>query len=236
MKSKLTKEEYKKYSFPLNLLLHFIFVSIISVVLLDLLATLIINAGVSGFWDKLAGIVVMLLAGGAVWFLIYIILPSRVKKNKVYRGIGFMRVLKIVSIFCPILFVVTIIVLNVVNVEHNFFNIVTLFVEFATPFVVAIEIRKRITVDIFICPSCGLINTYSLTNSKSFDLGRHHKFHNEGGYRRTTKTSIGVIVQDVPTAAVYDGEFQKWCTEKTYNCSICGDIKLTSNTSEIRVD
>ncbi len=236
MELKITKEEYKKHRFPICILLYYIILSIVSVFLLEIHAIFIIDCGLSGFLDKLAGIAVILFAGGVLWFLECLVFQVMINKRKIYRGIGIMRFLTLCTILSPLIFVILIIALNVFNINFIFFNVVTLFVECAIPFLLALHIKEEIKYSIYICPDCGLINSFVVSNTKRTDLGTRHKFHNEGGYTHTWKTSAGIMVQDVPTTAVYDGEFKKWDTTTYYKCSICGSLKITTRTTETRID
>ena len=89
---------------------------------------------------------------------------------------------------------------------------------------------------LYVCKKCGLINTYVETDTSYYDLGTKHKFHNEGGYRHTWKSPYGVIVQDVPTTTVYDGEFKKTSLDIHCACSVCKETAFDSQTTEIRIN
>lgn len=117
------------------------------------------------------------------------------------------------------------------NLLRPFFGFLILILDAAFPFVYAITVKLNNEK----CNNCGVLNSYKLTDQQMDDLGTKHKFHNEGGYTRTVKTSIGVVVQDVPTTAVYDGEFNTTRVTKTYNCSACGAIKVNSEKIETKV-
>ena len=237
MNIKISKQEYKKHHFPIYLLLYYIILSLVSVVLLESLAILMLSWGISGFLDQLLGIALIVFVGGLLWFFECLIFRPKLNKGKIYRGIGIKRFLTICSCLCPIIFVAVIVFLNLADINYIFFNIVTLFTECAIPFLLSLEIQRIIRYDeIYICPDCGLINSYIVTKTSMADLGTKHKFHNEGGYRHTWKTPVGVMVEDVPTTVVYDGEFRKWETTTYSKCSVCGRQKTGHKSIETRID
>lgn len=242
MKLKITKEEYKKYPFPIGILLYYLISSAVSVALLELIAFFIVDfgivdysvKGIGGLLDKVLGIAIYLFVGAVVGIFSCALFSSKANAKKVYRGMGIMRFLIMCYVLCPLLFVALLFLLNYLNITVTFFKVVTLLVEFAIPFASALNIKKEIENELFLCPDCGLINSFTYTGGKLEDLGTKHKFHNEGGY--THFWDHGRVIQEVPRTTVYDGEFEKKRTTNNYCCSVCGHIKTIIKTTEKRVD
>ncbi|MBQ9084445.1 MAG: hypothetical protein IJY24_02195 [Clostridia bacterium] len=238
---------YKKFPFPVRILLSYIILSVTGIVLLDMLSMfLIVTDSVDGFLNTFLSIGLMLIAYAA-GMLVFAVILSALCGRKIYRGIGLYRFTTVVSIACPIAFIGMIVFMNATNMTYSFFNIATLFFELAVPPVLMWYLRmftRR-------CSWCGLINTYKVTAVRTDDLGREHKFHTEGGYyyeqkstgRISEQTSVAPEVMDVeitttqyvPKTTVYDGIFERKRTTTDFRCAVCGNIVKETTTTETRI-
>ena len=238
---------YKKFPFPIRILLSYIILSVAGMVLLDMLSMfLIVTDSANGFLDTILSIGLMLVAYAAGMFVFAIILCGLCGR-KIYRGIGLYRFATVVSIACPVVFVGMIVFMNATNMTYTFFNLVSLFFELAVPPALMWFLRlftRR-------CSWCGLINTYKVSAVKTDNLGREHKFHTEGGYyyeqkstgRISEHTSVAPEVMDVeittthyvPKTTVYDGLFEKKRTTTDYKCAVCGNIVKETTTTETKI-
>lgn len=238
---------YKKFPFPIRILLSYIILSVAGIVLLDMLSMfLIVTDSANGFWNTILSTALMTVAYAAGMFVFAIILCGLCGR-KIYRGIGLYRFATIISIASPVVFVGMIVFMNATNMTYTFFNLATLFFELAVPPVLMCFLRlftRR-------CSWCGLINTYKVSNVKTDNLGREHKFHTEGGYyyeqkstgRISEHTSAAPEVMEVeittahyvPKTTVYDGLFEKKRTTTDYKCAVCGNIEKKTITTETKI-
>lgn len=238
---------YKKFPFPIRILLTYSILSVAGIVLMDLLSMfLIVTDSADGFWNTVLSTGFMLVAFTAGIFVFAIILCGFCGR-KVYRGIGLYRFATIVSVACPVVFVGMIVFLNVANISYTFFNLATLFLELAVPpaFMCFLKLFTRR------CSCCGLINTHKVSAVKTDSLGQEHKFHTEGGYfyeqkstgRISEHTSAPQKILDVeitttsyvPKTTVYDGLFEKKRTTTDYKCAVCGNIIKETTTTETKI-
>lgn len=237
---------YKKFPFPIRILLSYVILSVAGMILLDMLSMyLIVTDSINGF-DLLLSIALMVVVFIVGWFVLGAILCALCGK-KIYRGIGLYRIATISSILSPIVFLGLIVFMKSTNMTYSFFNIVTLFLECAVLPAMLLPLRlftRR-------CSWCGLINTYKVSGIKTDILGREHKFHTEGGYyyeqkstgRISETTSVAPEVMDVeittthyvPKTTVYDGLFEKKRTTTDYKCAVCGNIVKETTTTETKI-
>ncbi len=241
MKSILNKQDYKKYPLPFFLLFQFFLASAIGITLIELLTIWITNDwfdsfdGFLGFISQLVGAGAILLLCVVFFILVFSLLKYETKAKKIYRGIGFIYFLNFILFLCPLSLIAFIAILTSLNTSINLFNFISLFAQFATPFILALFIKKELKNKFHFCSHCGLINSFSVISYNTKDLGTTHKFHNEGGYTEIWKSSDGIVVNTVPTTTVYDGEFEKTRTTIGYNCDVCGNEVENVKTTETKI-
>ncbi|MBQ7373934.1 MAG: hypothetical protein IJW64_05170 [Clostridia bacterium] len=191
--------------------------------------------GFIGFISQLVGAGAILLLCVVFFILAFSLFKYETKAKKTYRGIGFIYCLNTILFCFPIVLVVAIITLTSLEINLNLFNFVWLFAEFSIPLIIALFIKKELKNKFHFCLNCGLINSFSVISYDTKDLGTTHKFHNEGGYTEIWKASDGVIINTVPTTAVYDGEFERTRTTIGYKCVVCGNEVENVNTTETKI-
>lgn len=223
---KLEKQEYKKYPFPVRILISYILISIIGIFLLNSLSTYLIQSGsVEGILETILSIGLIVLAYIVIMAISAFIL-SRLCGKKIYRGIGLYRTTLIIAIFSPIFFIATIVVFNKVGINYTFFNFITLLFEFAVFPIMTFFLR------IFtrLCVSCGVINSFKINETKVDNLGSEHKYHTETTWAGDYDGHSWFVDEEI-----YDGLFEKKRTTTRYCCSVCGRIKYETTESETKV-
>lgn len=216
----LSKAEHKKHPFPLRIFLTYLILLIAGMALLDVFSMFLIQEDATdGFIATVLSMVLMLAAFFAGWFVFAIVFWV-VQGKKIYRGLGLHRVAAIACVLFTFAFIGLFTFMKMTNGAYTLFHVWTLLLECAVPFAMLVLVKQFTP----ICPKCGLANTYKLSKIETDDLGRDHKFHNEGGYQQRWMTSVGMMIQDVPTRAVYDGLFERKKTTKSYICCVCGAL------------
>lgn len=244
---KSSEPNYKKFPFPVRILISYVILSIVGVVLLDLLAVVLIKGdGLVGFFNTVLSfglIVVAFVVVGVVLSLILGFLCG----SKIYRGIGLYRFTTVTSILCPVGFIGTIALMKLTGMSYTFFNFVTLLLQFSVPPVLMLFMRvytRR-------CDCCGLINTFKVSAVKTDNMGTERKFHTEGGYyydqkstgRFTENNSVAPETFNVevttrtyvPKTTVYDGKFEKKRTTTDYKCAVCGNVIREIKDTETKI-
>ena len=216
----------------MRILVAFLVLSVAEIVALDLLASYIIATdSLGGFFEKLFALVLMVVAY-VVATLVFAFILCLFCGRKIYRGIGLYNFTTVISILCPVAFVIAAIVMSVSEAEYIFFNYATVFIELCAPPMLAFFMRTMTRR----CDKCGLINTYKVVAVKTDSLGTEHKFHTEGG-RYYNQKSTGHIstpsgryaeveintTQYVPKTTVYDGLYEKKRTTTDNKCAVCGN-------------
>lgn len=246
MKSSL--KNYKEYPFPIRFLLAYLAVSIVGVILLDMFAMwLITEDAMSGFFDMILSVLIILLVFIVGMAILCWILMLLCAGGKIYRGIGLYHFMTVIAILCPILFIGMIIYLQVADMTYTFFNFVTLFLECCVPVCIMICLRLLT----HRCNDCGLINTMNNSSTKTESLGKSVKYHNEGGYYKDITTTGKAMEQGsltpeifdvtmttrqyIPKTTVRDGEFEKTRSTTKYKCCVCGNIMTSVFESERKI-
>lgn len=241
---KLKAFDYKKYPFPKRIFWSYAIFLLAGIILLDIFAVFLIKKDATdGFIGTVISIVLTLAAFIVIW-IVFALIFCALQGNKIYRGIELHLFAVISCILSPIAFIGIIAFINKAKTDYSLFNITTLFLECAVPFAMLTVLKQSAP----LCKRCGLINTYSILKIQTEDLGKEHKFHNEGGYYYGQKSTGRIFGSDsetmnveintthyVPKTAVYDGLFEKKRTTKDYKCSVCGNIKTEVETTETKV-
>ena len=232
------KKSYKDYPFPTGLLIVYLIFIAGGVFLSELLFSFIFSWGyVKGFFDGLIVFAIMLVGFGIICFvfnLLFMFISSFVEPSGIYKGLGLKKFAKVINGISIVAFIVMTVVLYLIS-EPSMLNIGCLLLEFAFPIVMYVFLVKNVLSDNY-CEYCGLVNSYSITNYTTEDLGREHKFHNEGGHYETTGNyHIGRYKYYVPKTTVYDGIYEKKRTNSEKTCKVCGHVKRNSYETETKV-
>ena len=242
------RREYKDYPLPIVSFIGYLVFAVLSVFLLISLGNYLIISDelfdTSGF--KIFYNSVFLSIAAFILLGVSLFLSCFISNMKECRGKGLMRLLIIISFLIPITYIAFRIYVYQNELYFLDFQMITFTI--TTIMVFAFSLLKTILFNNCICAECGLMNTFILESSQTTDNGIKHKFHNEGGYTRSSTSTVNACVDGsevsgtitteeyVPKTTVYDGTFRSYTTNREYRCSHCGNRKTSSNSYEKKID
>ncbi len=220
---RLEKHDYMKYHAPISLFFGYIIGFIVCVIGLDFLRRLL-----RGFdfelwiFNDILRIVLFLVAYAIVglsvcWIFTFIFGYCN---KKIYRGIGFYRLMNIMTIISPLSIIIVVIlgIAGILTINfHSLFNMVALVAEILIPCFLRFACYNKYFIRR--CPSCGLINTMKHHSASEEQTGTRFEVYNEG------------VVRYKPVGYTYS-ERKK---TTTMQCSICGGFDYDYFTYDKRV-
>jgi len=240
---KISKEQYKKYPFPIHIFLGFILTSVIGVILIDIIAMKMLAGSEDNPITLFFGFLLLFIVFAVYVVICYFIIELLCNYKAydiIYKGRFLYNFMIFISLGCVAAFLIIKKIMKSSNIDHSFFRSCTLFLECIIPIIFMILVMyfsER-------CNACGLIHSYRCTNSTKENLGTKTKYHTEGGYYTDVKTrgtidnnvSVDITTsQYVPKTTVFDGVYQTTRSTYTHCCSVCGNIKTNIYTTEKKI-
>ena len=200
------KEKVRKYSnypLPIAFLLALTITSIGSIILLNRLSMFFIKWEChTNFFTAIIAIAVCLVATCILIPLSYVISKPFFIRTRVYRGKGIAMFLMAVTIGCPILYILVVLILKKNNWSGNLYHYIILALQFAIPMLLSCS-AKKFRIDDHRCFRCNLLNSQLYHSSTTKSLGIRPEFHTEGGYY-INKTTTGTITDSISSNPTRD--------------------------------
>lgn len=221
---KLNKSTYKSYHPPVCLFLGYIVGCIAFIWILEKFRNVIRSFDFElWIFNGILRFLIFLIAFGIAILLFFI--PTYLfgyRSNKIYRGIAFYKFINSVAVICPIIVIVSIILLNNavghLNFDYTLFDLFAVGAEIMYPVAIRfvwyhkfLGIRK--------CPMCGLINTMEAQSITERKIGTKVNVYDEG------------VIRYKPTMYAYE---EKEKTTKMV-CSVCEGIDYDTEKTEERI-
>ena len=246
----MKRKEYKDYPLPIASFVGYVLFAVLSIYLLISFGNYLIISDelfdASGF--KIFYNTVFLSIAAIILLVIALFLLFLVSYHKECKGKGLFTFMIIMCILIPISYIAFRIYVNRNEIYFLEFQMITFTI--ATIMVILYSIIGTFVYKDTYCVECGLMNTFRLQSSNTTDKGIKHKFHTEGGYTKTSTSTVKTGIyengiesianvtteQYIPRTTVYDGAFKTYTTDKEYRCSHCGNIKNSSYSYEKKID
>ena len=244
------RKEYKDYPLPIASFVGYVLFAVLSIYLLISFGNYLIISDelfdASGF--EIFYNTVFLSIAAIILLVIALFLLFSVSYHKECRGKGLFTFMIIMCILIPISYIAFRIYVNRNEIYFLEFQMITFTI--ATIMTILYSIIATLFYKDTYCMDCGLMNTFRLQSSDTTDHGIKQKFHTEGGYTRSSTSTVhtgayvggneivGTVTTEeyVPKTTVYDGAFKSYTTNKEYRCSHCGNIKNSTYSYEKKVD
>ena len=246
----MKRKEYKDYPLPIASFVGYVLFAVLSIYLLISFGNYLIISDelfdASGF--KLFYNTVFISIAAIILLAVSLFLSFFISSSKQCRGKGYLILMITMCILIPITYLVFRIYVDHNDIYFLEFQMITFTV--TTIMVFVYSIIKTLELKGSYCMECGLMNTFRLQSSDTTDHGIKQKFHTEGGYTKTSTSTVRTGIyengiesianvtseQYIPKTTVYDGTFKTYTTENEYRCSHCGHIKTSSYMYEKRID
>ncbi len=227
----MNKTTYKRYPFPMRVLIGYIVACVLVGGLMYFFGVLLDNDALitpltvsmeEHVMDTIIAVIIYLVAFVVIAGLSGLIVAS-FGKNKKYRSIGLYRFINVSAVLFGVAFVV-IVVLLWGKENYTFFHFVKFFFTCGAPIFLSIFLQLRLER----CKRCGLLNTFTDGSIQTENVGKYHKFHTEGGYTEDCTARVaGYTVEYgryIPKTTVYDGQYEKTRETTCLKCCVCSNI------------